>query len=122
MIQKVFEKMSIVYKEAKVLAEKYEYKEVLYNTGKTQKEIVDEYAMQINISNKYRQKEKDLYFLLSLLQETKSGLSSVPNEKALVKQVDTYIENIKALLKVYTTIEQMQISILKYYEKGGASF
>ena len=122
MPQKLIEKISTIYKEAKVLAEKYTYDDVMMNTGETQKKISDEYAKQINLTNKYRQKEKDLYFILSLLQEARSNIANTPTGQKTVKQVETYIENIKALLKVYTTIEQMQLSIIRYYDKGGASF
>lgn len=122
MNQKLFDKISTVYKECKVLAEKYEYTEVMYNTGEPQKKIMDEWAKQVNITNKYRQKEKDLYFIMSLLQEARSNLSNTPRGQSSIKQIDIYIENIKSLLKVYTTIEQMQVSILRYYDRGGATF
>lgn len=122
MNQKLLEKITAIYKEAKVLAEKYVYEDVMLNTGETQKNISDEYAKQINKTNKYRQKEKDLQFLLTLLQEARSNLLNTPRGQSTVKQVETYIENIKSLLKVYFTIDQMQTSILRYYDRGGASF
>jgi len=122
MNQRLLEKITAIYKEAKVLAEKYTYNDVMLNTGDTQKNISNEYAKQINITNKYRQKEKDLQFLLTLLQEARSNLISTPRGQNTVKQVETYMENIKSLLKVYITIDQMQTSILRYYDKGGASF
>lgn len=122
MNQKLLDKISNIYKEAKVLAEQYVYNDVMYNTGERQKTISDEYAKQINIANKYRQKEKDLYFVLTLLQEARSNISSTPRGQSSIKALDTYIENIKSLLKVYTTIGQMQTSILRYYDKGGATF
>ena len=122
MNQKLLEKITAIYKEAKVLAEKYVYEDVMLNTGETQKNISDEYAKQINKTNKYRQKEKDLQFLLTLLQEARSNLLNTPRGQSTVKQVETYIENIKSLLKVYITIDQMQTSILRYYDRGGASF
>ena len=122
MNQRLLEKITAIYKEAKVLAEKYTYNDVMMNTGETQKNISNEYAKQINISNKYRQKEKDLQFLLTLLQEAKSNIIGTPKGQSTAKQLDTYIENIKSLLKVYFTIDQMQTSILRYYDRGGASF
>ena len=122
MDQKLITKISEKYKECKVLAEKYEYSEVKFNTGEPQKDIMDEWARQVNITNKYRQKEKDLYFMLGLLQEARSNLDNTPKGQSMVKKLETYIENIKSLLKVYTTIEQMQVSILRYYDRGGATF
>lgn len=122
MNQRLVEKISKIYKDAKVLAEKYEYTEVLLNTGEAQKNIFDEYAKQINITNKYRQKEKDLCFVLTLLQEARGTLINTPTGNSTIKQLEIYMENIRSLLKVYMTIGQMQISILKYYEKGGATF
>ena len=122
MNQKLFDKISTIYKDCKVLAEKYEYTDVMLNNGTSQKEIMDEWAKQINITNKYRQKEKDLNFVFTLLQEAKSNLSSTPRGQSAIKQIDIYMENIKSLLKVYFTIGQMQMSILKYYERGGATF
>lgn len=121
-MNQILEKIRIIYQECKSLAEHYETSEVMFNTGEAQRKIMDEYARQINITNTYRQKEKDLYFILSLLQEAKGGLSSAPTGQKMVKQVDTYTENVKALLKVYQTIEQMQVMIVKYYERGGATF
>lgn len=118
----LLEKLKPIYAECKKLAEQYEYREVMYNTGEMQRKIMDEYASQINTTNLYRQKEKDLYFLLSLLQEAKGGISSGPSGRDYIKKLDTWIENVKALLKVYQTIEQMQTMIVKYYERGGATF
>ena len=122
MNQKLFDKISTIYKDCKVLAEKYEYTDVMLNNGTSQKEIMDEWAKQINITNKYRQKEKDLNFVFTLLQEAKSNLSNTPKGQSTIKQIDIYMENIRSLLKVYFTISQMQASILKYYERGGATF
>lgn len=122
MNQKFIEKMSTIYKECKTLAEKYEYNEVLLNDGAPQKDIMNEWAKQVNIANKYRQKEKDLNYLLNILQEYRNNLSNTPKGQSGIKQADIYIENIKSLLKVYFTINQMQSSILKYYERGGATF
>lgn len=122
MNQGTIEKIEKKYKECKELAEKYEYIDVFLNDGKPQKEIMDEWAKQVNISNTYRQKEKDLNFIFTVLTEGKNKLSNTPSDQRIAKQMEVYIENIKALLKVYFTINQMQTSILKYYERGGATF
>ena len=118
-------KIQEIYKESKVLAEKYKYTDVLLNDGRSQKEIMDEYAKQINISNTYRQKEKDLNFLYAILTEAKNSAKSAPGKQEvakLEKQLSFWVDNIYLLLKVYYTINQMQTSILKYYERGGATF
>ena len=122
MNQKLIDKISLIYKEAKVLAEKYSYSDVMFNTGETQTKIMDEWARQVNITNELRQKEKDLNFVLTLLQEARSNLSNTPRGQSSIKQIDIYMDNIRSLLKVYFTISQMQSSILKYYERGGATF
>jgi hypothetical protein len=122
MNQKLIDKISLIYKEAKVLAEKYSYSDVMFNTGETQTKIMDEWARQVNITNELRQKEKDLNFVLTLLQEARSNLSNTPRGQNSIKQIDIYMDNIRSLLKVYFTISQMQSSILKYYERGGATF
>lgn len=121
MNQKLLTKIEEKYKEAKVLAEKYSFSDVWLNTGEKLKDINDEYAKQVNFSNSYRQKEKDLLFILSLLQEASSNAQNTPRGQSTIKTINTYIENIKSLLKVYQKINEMQISILRYYERGGAS-
>lgn len=118
-------KIQKIYKESKVLAEQYKCTDVLFNDGRAQKEIMDEYAKQINIANMYRQKEKDLNFLYAILTDAKNSAKSSPGKQEsakLEKQLATWVDNIYLLLKVYYTINQMQTSILKYYERGGATF
>ena len=122
MDQDRIKKIQKVYADSKVLAEKYEYSEVLLNDGAAQKDIMNEWARQINITNLYRQKEKDLQFVFTWLQEYRNGVSSVHKNAGIIKQLDLYMDNYKALLKVYFTIGQIQNSILKYYEKGGATY
>jgi len=121
MNQKLLEKIEEKYKEAKVLAEKYSFTEVWLNTGEKLKDINDEYARQVNFTSLYRQKEKDLLFILSLLQEASSNIQNTPRGQSTIKLIDTYSNNIKSLLKVYQKIDETQTTILRYYEKGGAT-
>ena len=121
MNQKVIEKIKDKYMEAKILPEKYSFSDVWLNTGEKLKDINDEYAKQVNFSNTYRQKEKDLLFLLTLLQEAKSNVQNTPRGQSTIKIIDTYLDNIKSLLKVYQKINEMQTAILRYYDRGGAT-
>lgn len=121
MNQKLLTKIEEKYKEAKILAEKYSFTEVWLNTGEKLKNVNDEYARQVNFTSLYRQKEKDLLFILSLLQEASSNIQNTPRGQSTIKTISIYIENIKSLLKVYQKINEMQITILRYYEKGGAT-
>ena len=121
MNQKLLDKIGNIYKEAKVLAEKYSFSDVWLNTGEKLKDISDEYAKQINFANQYRQKEKDLLFILSLLQEAKSNIQNTPRGQSTIKTIDTYTDNIKSLLNVYKKIDEIQTSILRYYDRGGAT-
>ena len=121
MNQKLLEKIEGRYKEAKVLAEKYSFSDVWLNTGEKLKNISDEYAKQINFTNVYRQKEKDLLFILSLLQEAKSNVQNTSRGQTTIRIIDTYSDNIKSLLKVYQKIDEMQTAILRYYDRGGAT-
>lgn len=119
----VFEKTGKRYKECKTLAEKYEYTDVvLASSGLSKTQVVDEYAKQVNKTNIYRQKLKDLEFLEAHLTELKDGLTSTPRSKESIRKIDTYVGNIKSLIKVYQTIEQMQVMIVRYYEKGWINF
>lgn len=123
MNQDKVEKIEAKYKAGKQLAEKYEYSDVLLNTGISQRELMDEWARQVNLANKYRKMEADLTFILTWLQEYKDGLAkNAPGGRTGIKQINYYIENIKALLNVYFKINQIQSSIIKYYEKGGGMF
>lgn len=122
MTQETLDKIKKVYMTAKDLAEKYTCDPVMFNTGETLKNISNEYAKQINKTNIYRKQEADLQFLLTLLIDAKTGENNLPQTKTAAKKVDMWADAIKALLKVYQTIEQMQISIIRYYDKGGASF
>ena len=121
MNQKLLDKIGNIYKEAKVLAEKYSFSDVWLNTGEKLKDISDEYAKQINFANQYRQKEKDLLFILSLLQEAKSNIQNTPRGQSTIKTIDTYTDNIKSLLNVYNKIDEIKTSILRYYDRGGAT-
>ena len=122
MTQELLNKIINDYYSAKNEAEQYVAQEVIYNTGGSLKDITDEYAKQVNITNKFRKKEADLYFLLSLLQEAQSIQTSVPKGVASQRQINNWIDVIKALLKVYSLIGQIQSTIIRYYEKGGGSF
>lgn len=121
MNQKLLTKIEEKYMEAKVLAEKYSFGDVWLNTGERLKDISDEYAKQINFTNKYRQKEKDLLFVLTLLQEAKSNIQNTPRGQTTIRTIETYIDNIKSLLNVYKKIDEIQTSILRYYDRGGAT-
>lgn len=111
-----------IYAEAKEVAESYEYSDVLLNEGKLQREIMDEYARQVNKTSKYRYQEQRLQKSLSLLQDSLNAPASVEKGKTTIKQIETYMDSIKTLLKVYQTIGQIQANIIKYYERGGATF
>lgn len=121
MNQKIVDKIGNIYKEAKELAEKYSFGDVWLNTGEKLKDINDEYAKQINFTNKYRQKEKDLLFILTILQEAKGNVQNTPRGQNSIKIIDTYIDNIKSLINVYKKIDEIQTSILRYYDRGGAT-
>lgn len=121
-LSELFVKIKVIYNDAKVFAEKYECDEVLLNDGKLQRDIMNEYAKQVNKSNKCRKNEVNLENILVLLQDARTGLSNTQAGQKSIKQVETYIDSVKMLLKVYQTIGQMQSSIIKYYEKGGATF
>lgn len=124
MNQNTIDKIGRIYIEAKQLAENFTYSDALLNDDKPLKEVMNEYARQVNIANKYRQKEKDLNYLLTILEECKNNCSSadIRMGKGMERQIEVYINNLKSILKVYYTINQIQSSIIKYYEKGGATF
>lgn len=111
-----------IYAEAKETAESYEYSDVLFNEGKLQREIMDEYARQVNKASKYRYQEQRLQKALSLLQDSLNAPASIQKGQTTIKQMETYMDSIKTLLKVYQTIGQIQANIIKYYERGGATF
>lgn len=111
-----------IYAEAKETAEGYEYSDVLFNEGKLQREIMDEYARQVNKASKYRYQEQRLQKALSLLQDSLNAPASIQKGQTTIKQMETYMDSIKTLLKVYQTIGQIQANIIKYYERGGATF
>lgn len=117
----LFDKINDVYKSAKLMAEKYEVKEVLPIEDKSKiKSISKDYAAEVNLTNKYRQKQKDLVFIQAMLNELKSNLEdSNRNSTQLIKRIMVYLGNIANLIKVYKEINDMQQSILKYYEKFG---
>ena len=117
----LFDKINDVYKSAKLMAEKYEVREVLPIEDKSKiKSISKDYAAEVNLTNKYRQKQKDLVFIQAMLNELKSNLEdSNRNNTQLIKRVTVYLVNIANLIKVYKEINDMQQSILKYYEKFG---
>lgn len=117
----LFDKINDVYKSAKLMAEKYEVKEVLPIEDKSKiKSISKDYAAEVNLTNKYRQKQKDLVFIQAMLNELKSNLEdSNRNNTQLIKKIIVYLGNIANLIKVYKEINDMQQSILKYYEKFG---
>ena len=121
-MNEIFADIRARYQVCKSVAEHYEYTEVKLNDGMKPSEVMDEWAKQVNKTNLYRQKEKDLEFTLVWLQDVKSNLSNVPSSKSMAQQVDILMENTRTLLKVYITIGQMQSAILKYYERGGATF
>lgn len=122
MTQETYDKIKNIYAVAKDLAEKYTCDPVMFNTGETLRNISDEYAKQINKTNIYRKQEADLQFLLTLLIDAKTGENNLPQTKTAAKKAEMWGDAIKALLKVYITIDQMQTTILRYYDKGGASF
>ncbi len=117
----LFDKINDVYKSAKLMAEKYEVKEVLPIEDKSKiKSISKDYAAEVNLTNRYRQKQKDLVFIQAMLNELKSNLEdSNRNNTQLIKKIVVYLGNIANLIKVYKEINDMQQSILKYYEKFG---
>jgi len=117
----LFDKINDVYKSAKLMAEKYEVREVLPIEDKSKiKSISKDYAAEVNLTNKYRQKQKDLVFIQAMLNELKSNLEdSNRNNTQLIKRIVVYLGNIANLIKVYKEINDMQQSILKYYEKFG---
>lgn len=121
MNQALVVKIQGVITEAKKLASEHSFADVYMNNDEhNYKEVWDEYAKQINYTNKFRQMKKDLNFILSLLTEAKGSVSpNTPSGKKVLDQVTAYMETIKSLLKTYTEIDNGQWWILNYYDKGG---
>lgn len=117
------EKIRLIYKDAKQFASTYTTPILLKSEDKaTAKELWDEYAKQIDYANSFRQKRKDLNFILTLLCECKNGVSAnTPSGRSILIQVNNYIENIKQLIKVYDDIENQSWWVLRYYDKDGGS-
>lgn len=110
-----------VITEAKQLLSTHEFQEVLLNDPKNKEsEVWDAYAKQINYTNKFLAKKKDLLFIISILTEARNGLSeNTPSNQKIINKINSYVETIKALLKGYQTVEDGQYWILSYYQKGG---
>lgn len=110
-----------VITEAKQLLSTHEFQEVLLNDPKNKEsEVWDAYAKQINYTNKFLAKKKDLLFIVSILTEARNGLSeNTPSNQKIINKINSYVETIKALLKGYQTVEDGQYWILSYYQKGG---
>ena len=113
-------KIKQVYKDCKALVAKHEFAPLLDNSDHTEKEVWDEYARQINYTNVFKAKERDLYYILTLLNEAKAGVSDkTPSGIQIKIKLDSYINMIKLLLEAYKQINIGQRWILAYYEKGG---
>lgn len=120
MNEKLETKIKTIYKEAKALVTSHEFAEVLSNEDFTTKEVWNEFAKQINYTNQFLHKEKELHFILTLLAEAKFGITGgTPAANATLKQIDGYINLIEQLLKSYSKIIIGQRWILDYYNKGG---
>lgn len=113
-------KIKAVYQECKLLATKHEPAVLLDNHNHTKQEIWDEYCRQINYTNVFLSKKRDLEYLKTLLSEASLGIQSSTPSGAKVKAViDGYKFMIDDLLRVYSTINVMQKWILEYYQTGG---
>ena len=116
-------KVKEIYKECKELLTKHEFADVLSNVDFTTKEVWNEFASQINYTNKILAKQKDLYFILTILTEAKNGLTSgTPSNDKVIKQIDGWIKQIDMLLKSYSAVIIGQRWILDYYNKGGGLY
>lgn len=115
------EKIKTIYQQAKQFSSTWETPVVIKSTDNyTEKQLWDEYADKINYINTFRQKKKDLDFILTLLVELKGGLhGNTPSEAKRLAQVNMYISSIKQLIQVYDDIENSAWWILNYYNKGG---
>ena len=118
---KMEEQILRVITEAKQVANAHIFPEVMPNTGKNYpQEVWNEYAKQINITNKLRQKKKDLAFITTMLTEAKSLIdTNTPAGSKVIKKINNYLETIKCLAKVYQDLDNGQWWVLNYYDKGG---
>lgn len=117
------DKIKAIYIECKDLITKHEFSDVLSNEGYTSTEVWDEFAKQINYTNSLLNKQKDLHYLLTILVETKNGISGgTPSEQKILRTLNMYIEQINALLKSYSDVIIGQRWILDYYHKGGGLY
>lgn len=114
-------KINKIISDAKVLASTHQLTDVYLNDKtKMYNEVWDEYARQINYTNKFKQMKKDLSYLLAILTETKYGVS--PNTsvgRETLNKIEGYITIVRSLLKTYQEIDEGQWYILNYYSKGG---
>lgn len=116
-------KVKAIYIECKDLLTSHEFSDVLSNSDWTGKEVWDEFAKQINYTNKFLAKQKDLNFLLTILTEAKNGLSGgTPSSNKVIKQIDGWIAQINILLKAYNSVIIGQRWILDYYMHGGGLY
>ena len=114
------DKIKQVIKECKIVASKHEPSQALHNNGYDPKTISDEYCNQINYTNIFLAKQKDLQFLSALLSEARVNLtSSTPSGSRQLVIINAYDDVINKLLKVYQTISIEQRWILDYYKDGG---
>lgn len=117
------DKIKAIYIECKDLITKHEFSDVLSNEGYTSTKVWDEFAKQINYTNSLLNKQKDLHYLLTILVETKNGISGgTPSEQKILRTLNMYIEQINALLKSYSDVIIGQRWILDYYHKGGGLY
>lgn len=116
-------KVKEIYKECKELITKHEFADVLSNLNYTEKKVWDEFASQINYTNLVLAKQKDLYFILTILTEAKNGITGgTPSNDKVLKQIDGWIKQIDMLLKSYSAVIIGQRWILDYYYKGGGLY
>lgn len=112
-------KIMSVYKECKAFLTSHEFVDVYLITKHTSEDIWAEFARQINYTNMLLAKQKDLYFLLTLLSEAKSGISSgTPSGNKALKVIDGYSKQIELLLKSYNSVIIGQRWILDYYNNS----
>lgn len=118
---KTEEQILRVITEAKQLASTHTFPDVILNDPKNKPEDVwNEYAKQIMITNKLRDKKKDLAFITASLTEAKNLIdANTPAGSKAIRKINGYLETIKCLAKVYQDLDNGQWWVLNYYDKGG---
>lgn len=112
-----------VYAEAQNLAKVYSCKDVCLLNEYDKDSLQAAYAEEINHTNQYLLKQRDLQFVLSWLTENKLKIvGGTAESDRRLNEIKAYEDAVKSLLEVYKTILLSQKNILTYYEKVNLLF